>query len=129
MAEQQNVPKVEEKKEHSKDYVNCKLSYDCLMASTKSFIHNFNNLTINEKLEFKCMGNYVKQLEKCMLTIKNNMKPVVHQVKLKLQREEVAKPKGATKKKDPVPIPPIDSVVVEAEQPKMASTKKTGGKK
>ena len=66
MAEQKNIPKVEEKQEHSKDYNICKLSYDCLMASTKSFVQNFNNLTVEEKIEFKCMGNYVKQLEKCM---------------------------------------------------------------
>lgn len=165
MAEQQNVPKVGEKEERSRDYINCKLSYDCLMSSTKSFIHNFNNLTVNEKLEFRCMGNYVKQLEKCMVVIKNNTKPVIHQVKPKIQKEEpeqaeqtakpkvAAKPKIEKKKKEQTPVAPTEPTptpapagppanmegltpdlqpvpqVAEADQPKTAPTKKTGGKK
>jgi hypothetical protein len=42
------------------------------MASTKSFVNNFNNLSQEEKLEFKSLNNYVKQLEKCMATLRNN---------------------------------------------------------
>jgi hypothetical protein len=68
---EQNVSKLSHK-EKSAAFVTCKLSYDCLLSSTKSFYHNFNKLTDEEKTEFKSLSTYIKQLEKC--SIKNKIK-------------------------------------------------------
>ena len=54
------------KPERSVNYVTSRLSYECLISSTKSFVHNFANLTSEEKMEFKSLATYVKQLEKCL---------------------------------------------------------------
>ena len=62
------------KAERSQTYISCRLGYECVMASTKTFVNSFNNLTMEEQLEFKSLNNYVKQLEKCMSTIRNNSK-------------------------------------------------------
>lgn len=59
------------KSERSKENATCRLSYECLMSSTKSFVHNFSNLTDSEKIEFKSLETYVKHLQKCITTIKN----------------------------------------------------------
>ena len=59
------------KSERSKKNATCRLSYECLMSSTKSFVHNFSSLTDTEKVEFKSLETYVKHLQKCITTIKN----------------------------------------------------------
>ncbi len=59
-------------KERSAPFVTCKLSYDCLLSSTKSFVHNFSQLTDDEKTEFKSLATYVKLLDKC--SVKNKIK-------------------------------------------------------
>lgn len=68
---EQNVSKLSPK-EKSNTFVTCKLSYDCLLSSTKSFINNFNYLTDDEKLEFKSLATYIKLLDKC--SVKNKIK-------------------------------------------------------
>lgn len=67
----QNVSKLS-LKEKSNAFVTCKFSYDCLLSSTKSFYHNFNQLTDDEKKEFKSLATYIKLLEKC--SVKNKIK-------------------------------------------------------
>jgi hypothetical protein len=69
MSEQTVAPKVE----RSSTYQSCRLGYDCLMASTKSFVHNFSLLSDEEKAEFKSLNTYVKQLDKCMSNLRNNV--------------------------------------------------------
>ena len=54
------------KLERSTNNTIARLSYDCLISSTKSFVSNFSNLTDDEKLEFKSLSTYIKQLEKCL---------------------------------------------------------------
>ena len=76
MTEQMETVTNTSKTDHSEKYACCRLSYDCLMASTKSFVNNFNNLTPEEKQQFKSLHNYVKQLEKCMLTIRTNQSKI-----------------------------------------------------
>jgi hypothetical protein len=76
MTEQMETVTNTSKTDHSEKYACCRLSYDCLMASTKSFVNNFNNLSPEEKQQFKSLHNYVKQLEKCMLTIRTNQSKI-----------------------------------------------------
>jgi hypothetical protein len=76
MTEQNTPMPTTDKAERSPLYVTCRLSYDSLMTSTKSFVHNFNNLSVEEKTEFKSLNNYVKQLEKCVAVVKgHSVKP------------------------------------------------------
>jgi hypothetical protein len=110
------------KGDRSNTYVSCRLSYDCLMASTKSFVHNFNNLSQEEKLEFKSLNNYVKQLEKCMVTLRNNGQVKVSTIKRVTKSapssQEVAAPVVAA-------APVATGPVVEAAAP---VAKAKGGK-
>ena len=71
MSEQKETRESTVKTERSKENTTCRLSYECLMSSTKSFVHNFSNLTDEEKVEFKSLETYVKHLQKCIATIKN----------------------------------------------------------
>ena len=66
MTEQQIITPQVSKQERSLNYVSTRLGYDCLISSTKSFVHHFNSLTDEEKTEFKSLATYVKQLEKCL---------------------------------------------------------------
>jgi hypothetical protein len=63
---EQTMPTNTVKSERSDKYVISRLSYDCLISSTKSFVHNFNLLSDEEKMEFKSLATYVKQLDKCL---------------------------------------------------------------
>jgi len=71
------------KPERSANNTNTRLSYDCLVSATKSFVHNFASLTEEERTEFKSLATYVKQLEKC-LPSKNRIvsRPVKNVVKV-----------------------------------------------
>lgn len=53
------------KKVRSENFNSCKISYDSFISITKLFIYNFNKLSEEEKLEFKSLNNYLKQLSKC----------------------------------------------------------------
>lgn len=100
-------------KERSANYAVCKLSYECLLSATKSFVHNYANLSDEEKLEFKSLSTYVKQLEKCLPS--------------KQKLASVSKPKKAPERSTAT-----DSVVEEkvVEPVKVASAgTKRGGKK
>jgi len=88
MSEHPQTKQTLEKIERSQNYTNTRLSYDCLMASTKSFVNNFNLLTVEEKAEFKSLATYVKQLEKCMTILKNS--PV--KLTTRVQKEKKAVP-------------------------------------
>lgn len=66
MTEQINTATNTSKPERSANYLVSRLSYECLISSTKSFVHNFNSLSDEEKTEFKSLATYVKQLEKCL---------------------------------------------------------------
>jgi len=110
MSEQTVTTSSAPKAERSNANVSCRLSYDCLMASTKSFVNNFNNLTPEEKLEFKSLNNYVKQLEKCMLSLRNNGQVKVPTVK------RVTK-SAPTSQVTVAPVA-VTSVVQEATAPK-----------
>jgi hypothetical protein len=70
---EQTVTSTTTKADRSTNYISSRLSYDCLMASTKSFVNSFNSLTQEEKQEFKSLNTYVKQLEKCMTTLRTNI--------------------------------------------------------
>ena len=59
-----------DKTEHTKEYICCKYSYESLITTTKAFVFNFNNLSQEEKTSFKSLHTYVKQLQKCMDTLK-----------------------------------------------------------
>ena len=65
VSETNNVSLSASPKERSQNNTTCRLSYDCLISATKSFLHNFSNLTAEEKLEYKSLTNYVKQLVRC----------------------------------------------------------------
>jgi len=114
MTEQiQAAPKPVEK---STNYLNCRFAYDCLMASTKSFVHHFDTLTPEEKREFKSLINYVKQLEKRIAIFKGINKIIAKPIPKPVEGGQptvanivaVAKPKVTKKKvvkKDEVPAP------------------------
>jgi len=105
MSEQTNAPVNTSKPDRSANYVVSRLSYDCLISSTKSFIHNFNFLSDEEKLEFKSLTTYVKQLEKCLPSKQNR---------------QVSKPKKVVVQlvESQEPLLPIEEKVVEPVQTK-----------
>lgn len=72
MTEENNevASKTVDKVDHTKEYNCCKHSYDSLIATTKAFVFNFNNLTPEEKVSFKSLHTYIKQLQKCMDVLK-----------------------------------------------------------
>jgi hypothetical protein len=106
MTEQVQVEQIEQivsklsHKEKSAAFVTCKLSYDCLLSSTKSFYHNFNKLTDEEKTEFKSLSTYIKQLEKC--SVKNKIK--------------VFKPKKSVQELEPVQESAQESVQEQVQE-------------
>jgi hypothetical protein len=71
MTEQSAVTQSISRNERSKESISCRASYECLMSATKSFVLNFNNLSNEEKAEFKSLVNYVKQLHRCIEIIKS----------------------------------------------------------
>ena len=72
MTEQTSANQTTTKVERSAVNQSCRLSYDCLIASSKTFLHHFNLLSDEERLEYKSLGNHVKQLNKCNEVIKKN---------------------------------------------------------
>lgn len=100
-------------KEKSASFVTCKLSYDCLLSSSKSFVHNFNQLTDDEKSEFKSLATYIKLLEKC--SVKNKIK--VFKPKKQVQNQEPEKVQQEPEKEDPV-LEPVQEPVEEKKAPK-----------
>ena len=75
-------------KERSLNNTTCRLSYDCLISATKGFVHNFSNLTAEEKLEYKSLTNYVKQLEKCVAVYKSGAQSLPRVKKVVTKKEE-----------------------------------------
>ena len=106
-------------KEKSASFVTCKLSYDCLLSSTKSFVHNFNQLTDDEKSEFKSLATYIKLLEKC--SVKNKIK--VFKPKKPIQEQE--KEQVREPEKEDLVLEPVQEPVEE----KKASKRPTKAKK
>jgi hypothetical protein len=139
-----NTPKVE----RSANYVVSRLSYDSLISATKLFVHNFNSLSEEEKLEFKSLTTYVKQLEKC-LPPKNKqiskpkkaptvVAPVVSDAPVQVTEEKVVEPvkaKRTTKKVETKDVSPTEIAVtavtstvaapVETKEEKKTVVKKT----
>ncbi len=99
------------KVERSANFVNCKLGYDSLIVSIKSFVHHFNTLSDDEKIDFKSLSSHVKQLDKCMEVVRNNTNVKTAQKYI----ENRAKASGKVEKEVAVAEP--------------AKTKKRGGKK
>ncbi len=109
MSEQINTVSNTSKPERSSNYVVSRLSYDCLISATKSFAHNFNTLTDDEKMEFKSLATYVKQLEKCLPSKQN---------------KQVSKPKKVVVESTEQ-SPAVEEKVVEpAQSKKTKQTKK-----
>lgn len=67
--------KTVDKVEHTREYNCCKHSYESLITTTKAFVFNFNNLSQEEKASFKSLQTYIKQLQKCMDTLKPQQTP------------------------------------------------------
>ena len=67
--------KTVDKVDHTREYNCCKHSYDSLITTTKAFVFNFNNLSQEEKASFKSLQTYIKQLQKCMDTLKPQQTP------------------------------------------------------
>jgi hypothetical protein len=112
MTEQTNTPVNTSKPERSANYVISRLSYDCLISSTKSFVHNFNSLSDEEKLEFKSLVTYVKQLEKCLPSKQNR---------------QVSKPRRVVQIVEssvPTTVPLVEEKVVEPVKNKNAKRTK-----
>ena len=108
---EQTIPAVNtSKQDKSANYVVTRLSYDCLISSTKSFVHNFNSLSDEEKLEFKSLATYVKQLEKCLPSKQN---------------KQVSKPKKVVAPVETLePVKVAEEKVVEPVQQKSAKKSK-----
>jgi hypothetical protein len=101
------------KNERSQNYISCRLSYDCLMSSTKSFVNNFNNLSQEERLEFKSLNTYVKQLEKCMGTLRNGGQ--VKSVPIKRVTKSVSSSQETTSAA-PVPVAEVVETVTKGKR-------------
>jgi hypothetical protein len=95
MTEQTSANQTTTKVERSAVNQSCRLSYDCLIASSKTFLHHFNLLSDEERLEYKSLGNHVKQLNKCNEVIKKNSS-VSKRSTLKVVTEPVAVAEPAT---------------------------------
>jgi trans-aconitate methyltransferase len=117
---EQNVSKLSHK-EKSAAFVTCKLSYDCLLSSTKSFYHNFNKLTDEEKTEFKSLSTYIKQLEKC--SIKNKIKVFKPKKSVQVQELEPVQEPVQESVQEPVQEP------VQEEEEKKVSKRHSKSKK
>ena len=90
MTEQETVNQTSTKVERSASNQSCRLSYDCLIASAKTFIHHFSALTDEEKVEYKSLTNHVKQLGKCNENIKKLSTPVKRAIAPKVVVEQAA---------------------------------------
>jgi len=95
MTEQTSANQTTTKVERSAVNQSCRLSYDCLIASSKTFLHHFNLLSDEERLEYKSLGNHVKQLNKCNEVIKKNSS-ASKRTTLKVVTEPVAMAEPAT---------------------------------
>lgn len=82
MSEQEQTPK-----QRSPANVATRLSYDCVISSIKAFVNNFNNITEEEKKEYKSMQTHIKSLDKCMSVLKPNLMPSKRSVKSKPETE------------------------------------------
>jgi len=113
MSEQINTVSNTSKPERSSNYVVSRLSYDCLISATKSFAHNFNTLTDDEKMEFKSLATYVKQLEKCLPSKQNKQvskpkKVVVESTEQSpVVEEKVVEPVPSKKTKQTKKVEPV----------------------
>ena len=139
---EQTVEQVAAKVDRSNNYVNCKLGYDSLIVSIKSFVHHFNTLSDDEKTEFKSLNSHVKLLDKCLEVVRNNtnvktaQKYIENRAKLANKEEVVAEPvkskkRGSKKEESPtaqaVKAAPAVAEPVEAAADKK-STKKSASK-
>jgi hypothetical protein len=122
------------------------------------FVHNYNVLTDDEKLEFKSLATYVKQLEKCLPPKNKSLpkkKPVVATISVETSTDapvepvqtlavedkvvEPVKAKRGSKKSEPKEVSPTEiavaaivesasTVVVEKEETKRVVKKATNTK-
>ena len=128
----QNITTTATKVERSVNFVNGKLSYDCLIASTKSFVHNFSNLTQEEKTEFKSLNTYIKLLDKCLSTLQNSEKIKRVQKVVSRTTTTTAKPRGkkvlttnVTTPTDVLTVVPTDVLTVVTLAPTPTTDVKT----
>lgn len=105
-------------KERSLNNTICRLSYDCLLSATKGFVHNFSNLTTEEKLEYKSLANYVKQLEKCVAVYKSGVQSLPRVNKVVTKKEEQSPTAAVTAQ-----------AVAAATESSSSSSSATSGKK
>jgi hypothetical protein len=77
-----------DKLENTREYNSCKLSYDSVISTTKAFVFNFNNLSQEEKVLFKSLHIYIKQLQKCMDSLKSQQ---VEKSEVKSKRSLISK--------------------------------------
>jgi hypothetical protein len=137
MSDQETVNQDSVKNERSSANQSARLSYDCLIASAKTFLHHFSSLTDEEKTEYKSLANHVKQLNKCNDSIKKLSTPVKRAIAPKVVVEKApevtetstAKPKrgGSNKKstkEEQSPTAQVAAVTV-TEQKKGGRAKKT----
>ena len=89
MSEQETVTQSSIKNERSSANQSCRLSYDCLIASVKTFIHHFSSISDEEKTEYKSLSNHVKQLNRCNENIKKLSTPVKRAIAPKVVLEQV----------------------------------------
>jgi hypothetical protein len=89
MSEQQEtVNQGSVKNERSSANQSARLSYDCLIASAKTFLHHFSSLSDEEKTEYKSLANHVKQLNRCNESIKKLSTPVKRAIAPKVVVEQ-----------------------------------------
>jgi len=89
MSEQETVTQSSIKNERSSANQSCRLSYDCLIASVKTFLHHFSSISDEEKTEYKSLANHVKQLNRCNENIKKLSTPVKRAIAPKVVLEQV----------------------------------------
>lgn len=99
-------------KQRSTNNTVTRLSYDCLMSATKSFVHNFASLTEEEKQEYKSLATYVKQLERCLPNKSGSV----------IQRKKAVSP--VVQETDPVSVLVSVSVEETVSEPVKKSRKK-----
>jgi hypothetical protein len=88
MSEQETANQGSVKTERSSANQSARLSYDCLIASAKTFLHHFSSLSDEEKTEYKSLANHVKQLNRCNESIKKLSTPVKRAIAPKVVVEQ-----------------------------------------
>lgn len=112
-------------KQRSLNNATTRLSYECLMSATKSFVHNFATLTDEERAEYKSLATYVKQLDKCLPSKHGNVvskpkKVVVPVEQSTVVEEKVVEPVKKAAKKGKTDASPVVPVVAEVAAPTVA---------